>query len=72
MITRYDRDGREGLNTKKGARFLALRNWLNLIFMVGAIVGLILYFTVGHTIGIIVILASMVFKIVECCLRFIH
>lgn len=53
-------------------RFFKARNILNIIFMVGAVVGLIVFFTVSHFIGTIIILASMVFKIVECILRFIH
>jgi len=52
-------------------RFLRLRNILNIIFMIGAIIGLIVYLTGNHPIGTIIILASMVFKIVECCLRFL-
>lgn len=51
-------------------KFLKIRNILNIIFMIGAIAGMILYFTSGHTIGIIIIMSSMMFKIAECCLRF--
>ena len=43
--------------------FIRLRNWLNLVA---------LYFFSDHTVGTIVILAAMVFKIVECALRFLH
>ena len=55
--------------------FRATRQWLNIIFMIGAMAGVLLYLfhtpqTAG-TAGIIVILASMVFKIIECALRFI-
>lgn len=49
-----------------------LRNWLNIIFMTGAIVGMIIYFFSDNTIGTFIILAAMVFKIVETALRFIH
>jgi uncharacterized membrane protein YoaK (UPF0700 family) len=56
----------------KDDRFLHTRNILNIIFMVGAICGVLLYFYSGHTLGTIVILAAMVFKIVECSLRFLH
>ncbi|MGI6242463.1 MAG: hypothetical protein ACOYJK_02820 [Prevotella sp.] len=51
---------------------LKLRNWLNAIFMIGAIVGILIYFFGDQTIGTIVILAAMVFKIVEAALRFLH
>lgn len=54
------------------ARFIKVRNVLNLIFMIGAIIGIIIYFLSNETIGIIVILAAMVFKLIECALRFIH
>lgn len=56
----------------KGGQFKQTRQWLNIIFMIGAIVGVLLYvFHTPQTLGIIVILAAMVFKIVECALRFI-
>jgi hypothetical protein len=53
-------------------KFLKLRNWLNIIFMVGAIVGVLIYFFNDQTVGTIVVLAAMVFKIVESALRFIR
>lgn len=53
-------------------RFLKLRNLLNIIFMIGAAVGVILYFTTNHTIGTIIILIAIVFKIIECCIRFFN
>ena len=53
-------------------RFLKLRNLLNIIFMIGAIAGVALYFTAYQTIGTIVILAAIVFKIIECCIRFFY
>ena len=48
------------------------RQWLNIIFMIGAVVGVLLYlFHTPQAVGIIVILIAMVFKLVECALRFI-
>ena len=48
----------------------ALRQWLTIIFMVGAVIGVIFYFALAdHTIGIIIILSSMVFKFAEAALR---
>lgn len=48
-----------------------LRQWLNIIFMVGAVVGVcIYYFTEAITLGIIIILCAMVFKMAECAFRF--
>ena len=50
-----------------------IRNWLNIIFMlgaiVGAIVGLIFYFTHHKETGIYIILISMVVKFAEASLR---
>lgn len=52
--------------------FRTTRQWLNLIFMIGGIVGVVLYlYLTPQTVGIIVILASMVVKFIECALRFI-
>lgn len=56
----------------KEDHFRNVRQWLNIIFMVGAVVGVLTYlFHTPQTVGIIIILASMVFKIIECALRFI-
>lgn len=53
-------------------RFRGTRQWLNIIFMAGAVIGVLLYvFHTPQTLGIIIILAAMVFKIIECALRFI-
>ena len=65
QFPRHRRSGQD--NTDK---FLKIRNILNIIFMIGAIIGMIVYFISDHTTGIIIILSSMVFKIAECCLRF--
>lgn len=54
-------------------RFLYIRQWLNIIFMFGAIIGVIVYFLADlTTTGTIIILVAMVFKIIECILRFIR
>ena len=54
-------------------RFLPIRQWLNILFMLGALVGVIVYFlTDNTTTGTIIILVSMVFKMVESVLRFIR
>ncbi len=46
-----------------------VRNWLSTIFIIGAIVGLIVYFSYNHETGIYIILGSMIFKFVESALR---
>lgn len=52
-------------------RFFALRNCLNIIFMLGAVAGVAIYFYSDTFTGTIVILVAMAFKIVECIFRFI-
>lgn len=48
---------------------LTIRNWLNIIFMVGAVVGLVFYFTGHKDTGIYIILVAMVVKFSEASLR---
>lgn len=50
-------------------RYAVLRQILNIIFMVGAVAGVIVYLNGNRTMGTIVILAAMVFKFAECVLR---
>ncbi|MFQ7112794.1 hypothetical protein [Hallella bergensis] len=63
---------RRGDDEAPRKNFLRLRNWLNLVFMIGAVAGVLLYFFADKTAGTIVILVAMVFKIVETALRFLH
>ena len=54
-------------------KFLSVRQWLNIIFMLGAIIGVVVYFLLDNTtVGTIIILVSMVFKMVESILRIIR
>ncbi|MCD8203009.1 MAG: hypothetical protein LUD48_05150 [Prevotella sp.] len=55
---------------EKPDRFLKLRNILNTVFIVGAIVGVLVFIYKGEQLGTIIILCSMMFKIVECVFRF--
>ena len=48
-----------------------IRNWLNIIFMIMAVVGVIYYITKDRTVGTYIILFSMCFKIAESSLRMI-
>lgn len=50
-------------------RFFVLRNWLNSIFILGAIIGMCVYFFGNRDIGTYIVLASMVLKFVECIFR---
>ena len=54
---------------RDSSRTRVLRLWLNIIFMVGAITGLIIYFNADHEVAKWVLLASCVFKFVELGLR---
>ena len=58
--------------TQPQKRFLRLRNWLNIIFMLGAIISMLTYTFAGQLIGTIIIICAMLFKVVECCLRFMR
>jgi uncharacterized membrane protein len=51
---------------------LLVRNILSTIFIIGAIVGMVIYFKYDQTTGTIVILASMCFKFTETCLRMMN
>lgn len=53
------------------SRVFIIRQIMNIIFMIGAIVGSILYwFQPEPTLGILVIMTAMFFKMAECVLRF--
>ena len=54
---------------RDSSRTRTLRVWLNIIFMVGAIAGLIVYFKVDHDMAKWILLVSLVFKFVELFLR---
>ena len=49
-----------------------LRNWLNFLFIVGAITGMFLYYKVSRETGIYVILGSMMIKFTESALRMMY
>lgn len=63
---------RRGEETTRRDNSIRLRNWLNLIFMIGAVAGILVYFFGDQTVGTIVILVAMVFKIIESAIRFLH
>lgn len=54
---------------KERDKYFILRNILNIIFMVGAIVGCLIFYYSDHLIGSIVIMGAMAFKFVECAFR---
>ena len=57
--------------TPKG-KYNRLRNVLNIIFMLGAIIGLCIYFFSDKTIGTYVILVAIGVKLVECSTRLVN
>jgi hypothetical protein len=46
-----------------------LRQWLNLIFIIGAIVGMIWYVKADHNTAIYIMIGAVVFKFIELTLR---
>lgn len=52
-------------------KLFIIRQILNVIFMIGALAGAVLYWTQPEpTTGILVIMTAMFFKMAECVLRF--
>lgn len=55
----------------RNRKVFIIRQMLNIIFMIGAVVGAALYwFQPEETLGILVIMTAMFFKMAECVLRF--
>ena len=54
---------------EKQIMIFKLRNILNIIFIIGAIVGMVYYFFFDEYIGTIIILVAMGFKITETSIR---
>lgn len=62
-----------GEDNEKEDRFRTTRQWLNIIFMIDAIAGVVVYLTQpNQNLGTIIVLIAMFFKIIECALRFIR
>lgn len=60
---------RQHIKNKNKNMIFKLRNVLNIIFIIGAIVGMIYYFFVDDYIGTFIILGAMVFKFTEATIR---
>ncbi|MCR5680462.1 MAG: hypothetical protein K6G08_09685 [Prevotella sp.] len=54
---------------RDSTRTRKLRLWLNIIFMVGAIAGLVVYFKADHDTAKYILIVACVFKFVELTLR---
>ena len=63
---------RRGESDSSVDRFFKTRNILNSIFIIGAVIGMIVYFFAARNTGTIIIIGAMLFKVIECCLRFIR
>lgn len=53
-------------------KYFKIRNVLNIIFMIGAVVGMAIFYFHSRSIGTIVIITATVFKMAECCFRFLR
>lgn len=56
---------------KPKGRFFMLRQILNLLFMIIAVVGVVMYLCYDQTKGTIVVIIAMAFKMSESVLRYI-
>lgn len=63
---------RQHIKNKNKNMIFKLRNVLNTIFIIGAIVGMIYYFFVDDYIGTFIILGAMVFKFTEATIRLLR
>ena len=49
----------------------AIRNWMNLIFILGALIGMYVFYSINRETGTYIILAAMILKFIESGLRMI-
>lgn len=54
---------------KDTGRLRGIRQWLNIIFILGAIVGMLWYVTADRDTAIYIMIGAVVFKFVELTLR---
>lgn len=69
---RFDEQPEREHNNPSADWMLKLRNILNIIFMLGAVVGVIYYISADKYTGTLIILGAMAFKIAESALRFLR
>ncbi|MBR1485270.1 MAG: hypothetical protein IJ612_06220 [Prevotella sp.] len=53
-------------------RLRKLRFWLNVVFMLGAVAGMALYFTSYRELAVYILIASSVLKFIEATLRIMN
>lgn len=56
---------------KERGKFFVLRNVLNIIFIVGAVIGMLVYFFKNEDAGTVIVLGAMAFKMCECVIRLV-
>lgn len=61
----------ERMSYANKGRFFVIRNILNIIFMILAVIGMIMYFYGSQTLGGILLITAVIIKISECVLRII-
>jgi hypothetical protein len=62
----------EKMSYANKGRFFKIRNILNLLFIILAVVGMIIYFSSDHFIGAIILIIGVFIKLTESVLRLIH
>ena len=54
---------------KERGKFFVIRQILNVMFMIGAVIGCVFYVKFDERMGAILIIIAMAFKMAECVLR---
>lgn len=70
--SRLHRRPLERMSYANKGRFFKIRNILNIVFILLAIVGMIVYFYSDHFIGGAILIASIIIKFSESVLRIMH
>lgn len=53
-------------------RFFKIRNIINIVFIILAIAGMVIYLTWSQAIGGPVLIVAIALKMIECVLRYLH
>ncbi|MBO5187585.1 MAG: hypothetical protein J6B91_11230 [Prevotella sp.] len=67
-----DSDNRDSRHKRDSNLILKIRNVLNIIFMLTAIVGVIVYISSNKETGMFIVLAAIPFKITESAIRLLR
>ena len=66
------RPGRRHRRAPQDDKYFKIRNILNIIFILGAIAGMAVFYLKDTTTGTLIIITAMAFKLAECCFRFLR